>query len=249
MSLNTVPVPLLLSHLRALAERMAAFGSQPSPGPEPHPDLHPEYQRLATPQKKAAWERAWAARAWGRFAQDQANLLADFTSVCKDLGCADPAGLLAGRGAEDFGAGSVAVKREVVEFFRLAAAGQADALIAKMSKLSGPAAASVRLASPILSAEAERLGRSTPQHAPPAGAAGRFQELQRKQRTLLLALDGKGKVPREAVWRAVYGAELPPGGSFDRLDKLVYRTNGRLTHENYRLEIKRKANTYTLQSI
>jgi hypothetical protein len=199
------------------------------------------------------WERTWAARAWGRFAQEQANLIAEFTAACKDLGCADPAGYLDSRAAEDFGTESEAVKGEVVELFRLAAAGPPPSLVAKMSnsQLDWQVAAGVRRASPALSAEAERLGRSTPQHVAPAGVAARFQEFPRKQRALLLALDGKGRVPREDVWKAVYGAEpLPaPGQPYDKLDKQVRRAGKKLLVENYGLEIKRMANTYTLQPV
>jgi uncharacterized membrane protein len=157
MPLDTTPILLLLAQLRQEAERMAGFGSPTSPGPESHPSLRPVGQPDATPQEKAAW----AARARGRFAQEQTTLLADFTAACKALGCADPAGFLGDRNAEDFGARSEAVKREVVELFRLAAAGPPPSLVAKMSglKLDWRVAAGVRLASRALSAEAERRGR------------------------------------------------------------------------------------------
>jgi hypothetical protein len=160
MSLDTTPIPLLLGQLRVLAERMATFGWPTSPSLEPHPGLRPDDQPRATPQEEAAW----AARAWERFAQEQANLLADFAASCKALGCPDPAGLLAARAARDLGAESEAVKQEVIVLFRLAAAGSTPALVAKMMEVigpkhNGPVVAGVRLASSVLSAEAEHRGR------------------------------------------------------------------------------------------
>jgi hypothetical protein len=168
MSLDTTPTQLLLSHLHNLAERMLAFGWRRFTGPEPHPEHNPKYRRL-TPEEKEALELEWAARERGRFAEKEANLLVDFTASCKALGCADPAGYLTGRAPEDFGAESEAVKGEVVELFRLAAAGLVPALAAKVLKLSEPVLAGVRLASRFLSAEAERRGRSPHPDGPDGG--------------------------------------------------------------------------------
>ncbi len=78
---------------------------------------------------------------------------------------------------------------------------------------------------------------------PSPGAEDPFAEFPCKQRKLVTALIGHKALAFADVNKAVYDANHI---SHRTLEQLVTRTNQRLTHGNFRLEIKRKFNTLRL---
>ena len=94
--------------------------------------------------------------------------------------------------------------------------------------------------------EAELSPPPRPAASPTTDADGEFLDFPRKQRALLLALRGKDRVPIAEVMRAVYGKKPT---QMSTLERLVGRTNQSLTTRDYHLEIKRKANTLSLQPV
>jgi hypothetical protein len=87
---------------------------------------------------------------------------------------------------------------------------------------------------------------TTPAASPTDNAGLEFLEFSCKQRLLLRALRGKDQLAIPEVMRAVYGTTQTP---MSTLERLLGRTNKNLTHRGYRLEIKRKANTLSLQPV
>jgi hypothetical protein len=77
-------------------------------------------------------------------------------------------------------------------------------------------------------------------------AGEEFLAFPTKQRQLLKALHHKGALAIEEAKTAVYGTK---SGKDNALDRLKSRTNHSLSDRNYRLEIKRKANTLSLQPL
>lgn len=73
-----------------------------------------------------------------------------------------------------------------------------------------------------------------------------FLEFPVKQRSLLLTLRGKGSLPIPVVMQAVYQTRQT---ELSALERLVTRTNQNLLNRDYHLEIKRKANTLSLQEL
>jgi hypothetical protein len=71
----------------------------------------------------------------------------------------------------------------------------------------------------------------------------RFGDFTKKQRKLLLALDGKSAVPISAVKREIYATTDVANST---LEQLIARTNRGLAKGNHGLEIKRKSNTLSL---
>ncbi len=72
-----------------------------------------------------------------------------------------------------------------------------------------------------------------------------FLEFPPQQRKLIGVLYGKGPIALADVTRAVYGTR---NTAMSTLERLLGRTNKNLSDRDYRLEIKRKANTLSLQT-
>jgi hypothetical protein len=78
----------------------------------------------------------------------------------------------------------------------------------------------------------------------PAGPPGDFRDFKYKQRDLLLALDGRGRVPISEIGKAVYPRKRFSEGA---LMKLKDRTNDKLSKIRPDLEIKRFGDTMSLE--
>jgi hypothetical protein len=107
---------------------------------------------------------------------------------------------------------------------------------------AGPAAPAAAEASP--SADGGALPQGS--ERPPQVRHESFADFSRKQRQLLLTLQGKPAVSLAAVLQAVYPTK---SGSLRALEQLVARTNRRLAETAHRIEIKRQHNTLRLRPI
>jgi hypothetical protein len=86
-------------------------------------------------------------------------------------------------------------------------------------------------------------GQTQQDGQPPTPSDDEFLEFTVKQRKLLLTLQRRGAVSIAEVKKAVYGTIHVEDS---RLDRLKSRTNQGLVQRDYGLEIKRRANTYSL---
>jgi hypothetical protein len=93
----------------------------------------------------------------------------------------------------------------------------------------------------LVSAQATAPNAATQRPAPPED---RFFEFTVKQRSLLMALRGKGKVPIDDVLKAVYGAR--GRDKLDALLKLKDRSNKALSQKRPAFEIKKEGETLAL---
>jgi hypothetical protein len=103
-----------------------------------------------------------------------------------------------------------------------------------------------------LAEEALKVREPDPAHAQLSPRTGedngdQFLDHSTKQRKLLLALCGKGKVSIDSVLREVYGSTHR--GSQDALQGLVKRTNKRLAENQDQREIRKRGETYELASV
>jgi hypothetical protein len=93
----------------------------------------------------------------------------------------------------------------------------------------------------VQAAQALPLRTATP---PPTPPEDRFLEFTAKQRALLMALCGKGKVPIDDILKSVYGGH----GDQERgaLEQLKKRTTRALLQKRPSLEIKKQGETLAL---